>query len=225
MLTALRCGFFGLALLQVCIAPPATAGDASAGIVMAASGATDPPLSPMTEIAANTPIRLEAGSRVTFLEYGRCKLVTVSGGTLTLTQSGYSTDGHVEGENDGPCPQTFSLASSALGAGAPTTAALVLRGAAGAPHWPINAQLLLTGSRGGDFGAATVSPEGQPGSQAATFAVAAGKLVAPTAALPLLPNRRYVLRLIPADPAKSNELTFVGGAAKQPRPLVILRLD
>ena len=120
---------------------------APAGIVMAMNGASEPPLSPMTEITANAPVRLEAGSKLTFLEYGRCKLVTVTGGVLTLTPSGYNTDGHVDGEADSPCPQTYSLASSGPGTGAPTTAALVMRGGAGPPHWPVNAQLLLTGSR------------------------------------------------------------------------------
>jgi len=58
MLTGLHCGFVGLALLQACIvqSAPASAADAPAGIVMAVNGTTDPPLSPMAEIAANAPV-------------------------------------------------------------------------------------------------------------------------------------------------------------------------
>jgi hypothetical protein len=227
MLTTLRCGFVGLALLQACIMLPASASaaDAPAGIVMAMNGASEPPLSPMTEITANAPIRLEAGSKLIFLEYGRCKLVTVTGGVLTLTASGYSTDGHVDGEADSPCPQTYSLASSGPGTSAPTTAALVMRGGAGPPHWPVNAQLLLTGSRAGEFHTATVAAEGRPESQPTSLTISDGKVTAGPSALPLLPNRRYVLRLIPSDPSKSSELVFVASAARQPQPLVILRLD
>lgn len=226
MLTALRCGFVGLALLQACVALSASAADAPAGIVMAMNGASEPPLSPMAEITANAPVRLEAGSKLTFLEYGRCKLVTVTGGVLTLTPFGYNTDGHVDGEADSPCPQTYSLASSGPGTSAPTTAALVMRGGAGPPHWPVNAQLLLTGSRAGEFHTATVAAEDRPGSPPTSLMIADGKVMeAVPGALPLLPNRRYVLRLIPSDPSKSSELIFVGSAARQPPPLVILRLD
>jgi hypothetical protein len=225
MLTALRCRFIGLALLQAGIVLPASAAEAPAGIVVAVNGRTEPPLSPMTELTANTPIRLEAGSKLTFLDYGRCKLVTVAGGVLTLTQAGYNTDGHVEGEEDSPCPQTYSLASSGPGTSAPTTAGLVMRGMAGPPHWPVNAQLLLTGPRAGEFHTAAVSAADRPDSQPTAFVIADGKVVASPGALPLLPNRRYVLRLIPSDKSKASELIFVGSAPKQPQPLIILRLD
>jgi hypothetical protein len=227
MLTTLRSGFVGLALLQACIvlSASASAADAPAGIVMAMNGRSEPPLLPMMEITANAPVRLEAGSKLTFLEYGRCKLVTVTGGVLTLTPSGYNTDGHVDGEADSPCPQTYSLASSGPGTGAPTTAALVMRGGAGPPHWPVNAQLLLTGSRGREFHTATVVAEDRPGSQPTSLTIADGKIAPAPGALPLLPNRRYVLRLIPADPSKSSELVFVASAVRQPQPLIILRLD
>jgi hypothetical protein len=225
MLIALRCGFVGLALLPACIVPSAFAADAPVGIVMAVTGMTDPPLAPMAEIAANASIRLDAASRLTFLDYARCKLVTVAGGVLTLTPSGYTTDGHVEGEEDGPCPQTYSLASSGSGTGGSTTAGLVMRGSAGPPRWPVNAQLLLTGPRAGEFRAARVSAEDRADSRPTAFVIADGKVVAAPGALPLLPNRRYVLRLLSADRSTSSELVFVGSAPSQPPPLIILRLD
>ena len=219
---ALGCAFAGLAFLAPCAA--ASVAEAPAGIVMAVTGTTDPPLSLMAEIPANAPIRLEPGSKLIFLEYQHCKLVTVTGGVLTLTQSDYKTDGHVEGEKDGPCPQTYSITSSDA-AGAPGTAGLIMRGATGPPHWPVNAQLALTGSRAREFQTATVLAEDQPGNPAASFVIADGKVVASPGALPLLPNRRYVLRLMPSDRSKSNELVFVGSPPSQPAPLVILRLD
>ena len=66
------------------------------GIVMAIAGETDPPLSAMAEIPANTLIVLQPRTKLTFLHYSRCKLVTVTGGTLTLTRADYKEDGRVE---------------------------------------------------------------------------------------------------------------------------------
>jgi hypothetical protein len=225
MLDAPRCGFVGLALLGACLAGTASAGDAPAGIVMAMTGSTDPPLSTMTEIPADAPIRLATGSRLTFLHYARCKLVTVDGGQFRLSQPDYKVDGHIEAEDDGPCPQTYSVKPPGSGTGSPATAGVIMRGAPGVPHWPVDAQLRVTGSRAHEFAKATVAAEDAPGIQAAAFAIADGKAVASPGALPLLPNRRYVLRLIPADGSKSTELVFVATAASQPQPLVILRLD
>jgi hypothetical protein len=192
---------------------------------MAMTGSTDPPLSAMTEIPADAPIRLTAGSRLTFLHYARCKLVTVDGGEFRLSQSDYKVEGQTEAEEDGPCPQTYSLKPPASGPGSPATAGVIMRGAPGVPHWPVNAQLRLTGLRAREFPTATVAAEDTPGIPATTYAIADGKAVASPGALPLLPNRRYVLRLIPADGSGSTELVFVAAAPSQPQPLVILRLD
>src|ERR1700758_1130847 len=90
----------------------ARAADAPVGIVMAVSGTTTPALSAMTEIPADSAIKLDSGSTLTFLDYARCKLVTVSSGTVTLGRSGYKVDGRVESEVDGPCPQTYSMKDS-----------------------------------------------------------------------------------------------------------------
>ncbi|HWB52146.1 MAG TPA: hypothetical protein VG651_23765 [Stellaceae bacterium] len=219
---AWRCGFAGLAF--VAAGAVASAADTPVGIVMAVDGATDPPLSPMAEITPGAPIKLGADSKLTFVEYAHCKLVTVAGGTLVLTPSDYKTDGHVESVADGPCPRTYAVTSPGT-AGAPTTGALIMRGEAGPPRWPVNAQLVLTGPHADAFHTATVSAEDRPDKPAASFVIAGGKVVAAPGTLPLLPNRRYILRLIPANGSTASGLVFVGGAPNQPAPLVILRLD
>jgi hypothetical protein len=76
---------------------------------MAVTDTTDPILSPMTEIPTDTPIWLGGGGKLMFLDYARCKLVTVIGGTLTLSRTDYKTDGRIESEAEGPCPHVYSL--------------------------------------------------------------------------------------------------------------------
>src|SRR5689334_15076664 len=70
---------FALALLSdVAVAAEPNA----VGIIMKVSGQTDPDLPLREEVAANTVIKLAAGTEVTFLHYPpTCELVTVAGGT------------------------------------------------------------------------------------------------------------------------------------------------
>lgn len=218
-----RSGLASAVLVWALASLPALAAEAPAGIVMAVAGGTDPPLAPMTEIAAGEAIKLAPDGRLTFLDYARCKLVTVLGGTLTLGALGYQTDGRVDSETDGPCPQTYAIA--AADGGARTTAGMVMRGGAEPPRWPANMQFLLTGTRAGGFRSAVIYPEHKPESPVAAFAIADGKAVAAPGSLPPLANRRYVLRLSPSDPSKSTEIVFLGTAPQQPQPVVILRFD
>jgi len=199
------------------------AAEAPVGIVMAVTGTTTPVLSAMTEIPADSPIKLGTGSTLTFLDYARCKLVTVSSGTVTLGRSGYKVDGRVDSEVDGPCPQTYSVKDS--GEASHTTGGLIMRGGLGPPRWPVNSVFLLTGPGAGKVQAAVVYPEDQPDTPSATLQVAHGRAVQPPATAPLLPNRRYTLRLSASDGAKPTEVTFVGTASSDPQPVVVLRFD
>jgi hypothetical protein len=204
---------------------PSGAAETPAGIVMAVTGTTDPPLSAMTEIATDSPIKLGSNGQLTFLDYARCKLVTVSGGTLTLNQTGYKTDGHIESETDGPCPQTYSVPG---GDTSQTTGGLALRGIrmeSAPPHWPVNSQFLLTGPGAGNIRAAAIYPEDHPDTPAATLTVKDGRAVEPAGQPPPLPNARYVLRLVTSDSHKASEVTFIGVTPSNSQPVVVLRLD
>jgi hypothetical protein len=225
MLKIWRHRLVGLVFVAAGAWAPALAAETPAGIVMATTGSSDPPLSPMTEIPADKPIKLDATAELTFLDYARCKLVTVVGGTLNLTATDYSTDGRIKSEEDGPCPQAYSIAPSKAGTGAATTAGLIMRSAAGPPRWPVNAQFLLTGQHAERFHTATVSTEDRPDSLSVSFTIVGGKAVAAPGTLPLLANRRYRLRLISADPAPPIDLVFVGTAPSQPAPIIIFRVD
>jgi hypothetical protein len=212
-------GLFGVLLFSTSL----PAAEAPVGIVTAVTGTTAPPVSAMTEISADSPIKLDSGSKLTFLDYARCKLVTVSGGTVTLGRTDYKTDGHIENEADGPCPQIYAVKDS--GDTSHTTGGLLMRGGLGPPRWPVNSLFLLTGSGAGNVKAAAVYPEDQPGKPSVTLEVGHGRAAQPPGIAPLLPNARYILRLSANDGSKPAEITFIGTAWSDPQPVVVLRLD
>lgn len=207
---------FAAAMHSFAAAPPA-------GIVLAVSGATVPPLSAMTEIPADQPIRLGGGSRLIFLDYARCKLVTVAGGTLTLNPAGYKATGRVESAADAPCPHIYALKASG-GAGR-TAGGIIMRGGAEAPRWPVGAVFLLTGARAGRVRAAAIYAADRPGSPVLTLALKGGRAAMPPDALPLSPNRRYRLRLSFGDGSKPVDIPFIGVVPNGPASLVVLRVD
>lgn len=238
MRNAMGCGFAGFVFLAACAvadadstrkAQGATDAYAPAGIVMELRGTTNPSLSLMAEIPANKPITLGAGCKLTFLQYARCKLVTVAGGVLWLTQANYKTDGYVEGEKDGPCPQIYSLTSPALGMPAATSSTMISHeeeprkpGEPWKIEEPVNTQLALTGVRASKFQFATMFVDGHPDNPVTSFAITDGKLVASDKPM-LMPYRRYILRLMPSHGARPSE--FIFQAPSEMAPLVILRLD
>src|SRR5580704_11307855 len=71
----------------------AQAADPPAGLIMESVGSTDPRLSAMAEIPANVSFQLGPDAKLTFLHYARCKLVTVTGGTLSVTRADYKEAG------------------------------------------------------------------------------------------------------------------------------------
>ena len=94
---------------------PAFADEAPAGLLMSLSGSTSPPLAAMSELPSASPLQLAAGTELTFLHYAKCKLITVTGGTLTLTRTDFAADGKVVAEKDGPCPRVHQLGANAPG--------------------------------------------------------------------------------------------------------------
>src|SRR5262245_26523410 len=100
-------------------------------MVVESSGPAKPALSPHQELLADTHIALDPGSRLVLLHYPSCSLVTVSGGSVVVTQQGIDVEGaRIKSESAGPCPRIhrFTLTGrSALGG------AIVARGAAMPP--------------------------------------------------------------------------------------------
>src|SRR5260370_42392664 len=96
----------------------------------------------MAEIPSGTPIRLAPDAQLTVLDYARCKLVTVSGGRLTVTRFDFDADGKILAEADAPCPHIQELSAGAPGA---VAGALVMRGVTAVPRWPLNPAIGLAG--------------------------------------------------------------------------------
>ena len=208
-----------LILLLTGIAIPALAAEEPpAGVVMALSGRTAPPIATMSEISAGTPLQLAPDVELTFLHYARCKLVTVTGGTLTVTRSDYSSDGRIVAEKDGPCPRVHQL----CGAGT-TAGGLVVRGIATAPRWPLDREIVLAGNGTDRLKVAAIYAEGRLDAPLVRLEVMGHQVRFPADAAPLAPNQRYVLRLETADRAPPLDIPFIGTAPDGPSLFVVLR--
>lgn len=208
----------GLVLLSINAAGHA---EGPAGIVMAMTGDSNPPLSVMAEIPAGLPLQLKPETKLTFLHYGRCKLVTVVGGTLVLQAADYKSGGTVAGETDAPCPQMFELSNA--GSAGRTTGGIVARGISLPPRWPANPQLVFTGPRAAAVTGATILAENrQP---VLRLDVGPGWGKPPAGATPLQPNAHYTLLLTLRDRPQPIDIPFT---AAGPAPIgtpIVLRFD
>jgi hypothetical protein len=207
-----------LALLSVSAVGHA---EGPAGIVMAMTGDSYPPLSVMAEIPGGLLLQLKPDTKLTFLHYGRCKLVTVVGGTLVLQAADYKAGGTVASETDAPCPRVFEL-TDAGGAGR-TTGGIVARGITLPPRWPLNPQLAFTGPRAAAVTSATILAENrQP---LLRFDMASGWGKPPAGAAPLRPDGHYTLRLTLRDQAEPADISFTAAGSAEAGNLIVLRLD
>ena len=190
-----------------------------AGLVMSLSGTTTPPLAAMAEIPAGTPVQLAPGTELTFLHYGRCKLVTVSGGTLSLSRSEYTTDGKITGDTDGPCPRVHPVGDKAGG----TVAGGILMRGGGSPRWPLDPEILLVGAGSDGVKTAAIYAEDNTDKPLAQLDVDGHKLRFPAGGERPPPSARYILRLTYAGGAEPLDLPFIGTAPDGPQLLVVLR--
>src|SRR5439155_1414815 len=137
-----RWGFYAALLTGLLrIMPAAAAGPDAAGIVMKVTGQTTPELPVRTEIPVNTAIKLGPAVELTFLHYRKCRLVTVAGGTLELSDRDFTTDGTVEKEVPGPCARVYQLVGSAGG--------WVARDLP--PRLPVNPEIIFAGAPSCDY--------------------------------------------------------------------------
>jgi len=198
----------------------AVAEEPPAALVMAVSGSTTPAISAMSEIPSGTPVRLAPGTELTVLDYARCKMVTVSGGTVTVTRFDFDTDGKIVAEVDAPCPRIQQLSPNAGGA---VAGSLVVRGLESTPNWPLNHEIVLAGSGADKVAAAAIYAEGRLDAPLVRLDISDHRARFPATSTPLAVNARYVLRLTVGDHAEPVDISFIGTAPTGPSLLVVLR--
>lgn len=185
-----------------------------AGMVIKVTGATTPDLPLRAEIPANTVIRLGQEVELTFLHYGKCKLVTVVGGTLELGKRGFTTDGKVESEAAGPCPRVYQLQGSAGG--------WVSRDLPS--RLPVDAEVIFAGKRADRVIEAAVYTQDRSDHPLFRLDLANRRATEPTAGT-LRADQSYVLRVRMSDQPNPIEHSFVAVAPAAHNSIVVLRID
>jgi len=212
----IRCGLSAALLASSFAMTPASAAEpGAAGIVMKVTGQTTPDLPVRTEIPADTAIKLGPAVELTFLHYRKCKLVTVAGGTLELSDRDFTTDGKVEKEMPGPCPRVYQLAGSAGG--------WVARDLP--PRLPVNPEIIFAGRRADRIAEAAVYVQDQRERPLFRFDLVDRRATEPAAAAPLTAEQRNVLRMKMSDQPDPIEHGFVAVAPGTGGSLVVLRID
>jgi hypothetical protein len=210
-----------LVLLALLWATPSARAETAAGIVMEISGETSPPLSEMAEIPADTLVQLQPNTKLTFLHYARCKLVTVIGGTVTLTRTDYKEDGKVLSEADGPCPQVYALPDSSQGR---STAGIISRGLPTPLRWPVNPEIIFAGARANTVTAAAILTDEQP-NQPLQLVLTGARAKAPQGAPSLQPGGHYTLRITMRDRPNPVDTPFIATTPGAVGTLVVLHID
>jgi hypothetical protein len=209
-----------LSMMAMCASSPAQS-EEPAGIVMEISGETTPPLSAMSEIPGNVAIQLQPDTTLTFLHYARCELVTVTGGTLTLTRAGYHQEGKIDKEADGPCPHIHSLA----GEQGHSTVGFLSRGPSAVPLWPANMEIILTGTRADAVTALEIRTKGQPKQPPLPLVLAGLRAREPQGTPSLQSGGHYILRVTLRDRAVPVNTPFIATVPSPTGALVVLRVD
>jgi hypothetical protein len=174
----------------------------------------------MSEIPAGAPVQLAPGAEITFLHYSKCKLVTVSGGTVTVTRTDFSTDGKIVAEKDGPCPRIHQLRGNTSGM---VSGGLVMRGAGSIPRWPLDRELVFAGAGSDKLKSAAIYAENRLETPLTRLDVSGHQARFPANDPSLAANQRYVLRLMMTDRTEPVDIVFIGTAPDGPSLLVVLR--
>lgn len=206
--------------LAVWTAMPSPAGAAGEppGMVMKLTGDTVPPLREHQEIPADTAVKLAPGTSLTFVHYQKCKRVTITGGTLTLSEGDYALDGGtVDSEKNFPCPPVRHIAAAG------DSAAVVSRGIS--PRFPLNAEFIFTGRHAGAITSAEIylDDSGEPGEPVSRLVLAEDHASLPGAPA-LKPNKRYMLKVETSSRTAPIEVKFISGQPAEDS-LVVLRID
>jgi len=212
-------GLLAGAGLSACLDGAFAQNDPPVGLVMALSGNTSPAIAAMAEISPGTPLRLAPGTQLTFLHYGHCKLVTVSGGTLSLSRTEFQTDGEIVAEKDGPCPRIHPLSGEA---GA-VAGGILMRGGGVLPRLPLDPEIVVAGHGINALKAGAIYAEDKFDAPLVQLQVSGHSLRFPASSERLAPNGRYLLRLTPEDRAQPIDIPFIATSPDGPELVLLLR--
>jgi hypothetical protein len=142
----------GLILLPSMLYPgfarAANTSPAVAALVMELNGATKPPLAIHREVAPGTKIAIAPGARLSLLHYATCSIVTLTGGTVQVTEQGLeAAESNIESRKPGPCPRVHKIS---LGGPGPLGGGIVSRGMSDASQYADVASdglVVITGAR------------------------------------------------------------------------------
>jgi hypothetical protein len=191
------------------------------GIVMEITGQTTPNLPIRQEIPADAMITLGPGVELTFLHYPPdCELVTVSGGTLKLSRTAFTTDGDIKRQQGRPCPRFYEVSGTG---GA--WVARSLEDARDPLRLPIEAEIIFAGSRADQVTAAAVYEQDRLKEPLFRFELADRRATQPVAAARLARDRQYVLRLTMKDSSQPVDYPFTIASAGSDDSLVVLHVD
>jgi hypothetical protein len=98
-LVAILSSSFGIVLSPTITVLAAT----GVALFTTSSGSISPVLEPFSEIPANTSLALADDATVQFLHYAACEEVTVRGGRVVLTPTGYKVEGGKTHRRELPC--------------------------------------------------------------------------------------------------------------------------
>ena len=211
-----------LVVLLAAVADSA-AGAEPVGMVFDVSGPAEPALQRFAELPAGGSYRLDPSTRVTFVHYRTCRVVSIVGGTIRLGQASYDiVGGRVESEQVQPCPRQYVVAPS--GAPAGTTGALLLRsGGSDAPIVSARPELILAGARADAFSAVDIRRDGVV---IALLPLSERRLVWPKTRDRLVAGDGYRLILARGAGARVEiPLTVEASNAPEPDRLLIIRID
>ena len=190
-------------------------------MVMKVTGETTPNLPARQEILANATITLGPGVELTFLHYPPdCELVTVSGGTLKLSKTTFTTDGDIKSQQGRPCPRFYEVSGTG---GA--WVARSLEDARDPLRLPIDAEIIFAGSRADQVTAAAVYEKDRPEEPHFRFELVDRRATQPVAATLLADDRQYVLRLTMKDSSQPIDYPFTTAPAGPGDLLVVLHVD
>jgi len=207
--------------LLCCWPGPVLAEEPPAALAMSISGSTTPALTPMSEIPAGAPIRLAPDTELTVLDYTRCKMVTVVGGTLTVTRFDFDADGgKITAEVPAPCPRIHQLSA---GSGGAVAGGFIARGIENTAGWPLNRELVLAGTGAEAVKTAAIYAAGRLDAPLVRLEVSDRRARFPAGVAPLAVGGHYILRLTLADRPAPVDMPFIGKAPSGPSLVVVLR--